>query len=95
MDNLILEKLVSIELLLLSNKKVLNSDELSEYTGYSKSTIYKMVQANVLPFYKPNGKHIFFDKEEIDDWLLSNKSKSKQQLKLQASKIASLTKKRV
>lgn len=93
MDNQILEKLANIESLLLSQKKVFNSDELSEYTGYSKSTIYKMVQANILPFSKPNGKHIFFDKGDIDNWLLSNKSKSKQQSKSLAKVIASKTKK--
>lgn len=86
MDEQILKKLVNIESLLLSQKKVLNSDELSEYTGYSKSTIYKMVQANVLPFSKPNGKHIFFDKKEIDNWLLSNKNKTKDKLKSTAFK---------
>lgn len=89
MDNLILEKLLSIETLLLDKKKVLNPDELANYTGYSKSTIYKMVQNNVLPYSKPNGKHLFFDKEEIDEWLLSNKSKSKLQLKYEASKYTS------
>ena len=86
MDNLILEKLLCIETLLLHKKKVLNPDELSDYTGYSKSTIYKMVQNNILPYSKPNGKHVFFDKDEIDQWLLSKRSKSKDQLKSQAYK---------
>ncbi|WP_313384473.1 helix-turn-helix domain-containing protein [Chishuiella sp.] len=92
MDNLILEKLLSIETLLLDKKKVLNPDELANYTGYSKSTIYKMVQGNIIPFSKPNGKHLFFDKEEIDEWLLSNKSKSKLQLQNEALNYANTRK---
>ena len=86
MDNLILEKLLSIETLLLDKKKVLNPDELANYTGYSKSTIYKMVQNNILPHSKPNGKHLFFDKDLIDQWLLSKGNKSKEQLKSDAYK---------
>ncbi|MGV0923969.1 helix-turn-helix transcriptional regulator [Empedobacter tilapiae] len=86
MDNLILEKLLSIETLLLNKKKVLTPDELSNYTGYSKSTIYKMVQNNILPHSKPNGKHLFFDKDLIDQWLLSKGNKSKDQLKSEAYK---------
>lgn len=84
MNNLILEKLSIIEELLLDKKRILNPTELSKYTGYSKATIYKMVQSNILPFSKPNGKHLFFDREKIDEWLLSNSSKDSSQLKKEA-----------
>ncbi|MRJ11322.1 DNA-binding protein [Ornithobacterium rhinotracheale] len=75
-EELILLKLSKIESMMLNAKKILSVDELSDYTGYSKSTIYKMVQKNILPHSKPNGKHIFFDKTKIDEWLLSNSSTS-------------------
>ena len=80
MNNLILEKLTIIEELLFEKKKVLNPVELSKYTGYSKSTIYKMVQNNIIPYSKPNGKTLFFQKNEIDSFLLQNKSVSNAQL---------------
>ena len=80
MNNLILEKLTIIEELLFEKKKVLNPVELSKYTGYSKATIYKMVQNNIIPYSKPNGKTLFFQKNEIDSFLLQNKSVSNAQL---------------
>ena len=84
MNNLILEKLTIIEELLFEKKKVLNPVELSKYTGYSKATIYKMVQNNIIPYSKPNGKHLFVDREKIDEWLLTNTSKDSSQLKKEA-----------
>lgn len=38
----------------------------------SKSTIYKKVAAGEMPHAK-NGKRLFFDLDEIDEWLMSNK----------------------
>ncbi len=93
MDNLILEKLLSIETLLLDKKKVMNIDQLAIYTGYSRSTLYKLVQNEIIPFSKPNGKHLFFDKDLIDQWLLSKGNKSKDQLKSEAYKYTTVHRK--
>ena len=62
-----------LEKLLLSKKNVLNLNELSDYTGYSKSYIYKLTSRGAVPYFKPSGKAIFFDRMEIDVWLLKNK----------------------
>ncbi len=63
-----------IETLLLSQKPVLNFDELAEYTGFSKSFLYKLSMDNNIPgAYKPTGKQWFFERQKIDQWLLSNK----------------------
>lgn len=70
-----LKELEHIKTLLLSKKNVLNLNELSEYTGYSKSYIYKLTSRNAIPYFKPSGKAIFFDRIEIDTWLLKNKHK--------------------
>lgn len=43
-------------------KKVLNVEELSIYTGFKKSYIYKLVNKKVIPYSKPNGKMLFFDR---------------------------------
>jgi excisionase family DNA binding protein len=77
----ILNKLTSIEvrqqkieILLLSQKPVLNFDELAEYTGFSKSFLYKITMNNQIPgMFKPLGKQLFFERKAIDSWLLSNK----------------------
>tara|TARA_B100000700_G_C14384160_1_gene551766 strand:- start:75 stop:377 length:303 start_codon:yes stop_codon:yes gene_type:complete len=66
-------KLEKIEQLLLTQKKVLNFNEVMLYTNLSKSYLYQLTSNGGIPCYKPNGKHIYFNKEEIENWLLNNK----------------------
>lgn len=85
MDNLkIAEKLDRIERLIIANKKVLTFDEACEYTGISRSYLYKITSSGVIPYSKPNGKVIFFDKEKLDKWLLKNARKSADEIKEEA-----------
>ena len=54
MENLkILEQLDRIEKLVRANKSVLNFDEASEYTGISRSYLYKLTAKGEIPFSKP------------------------------------------
>ena len=77
MDNLIiLERLDRIERLLFSNKEVLTFEEACEYTGISRSYLYKLTASNNIPHSKPNGKMIFFEKKKLNEWLLQNSIKS-------------------
>lgn len=75
----------NIETLLLSQKTVLNFNEVAEYTGLSKSHLYKLTSTGGIPCYKPQGKHIYFDKQEIDRWLLQNRKATNAELEAQAS----------
>lgn len=83
-DNLIIEKLNHLEKLIKSNKRVLTVIDLSDYCGFSKSHIYKLVARREIPYSKPYGKTLFFDKDKIDEWLLKNASSSKQETKEKA-----------
>ncbi len=83
-NEIILYKLNRIEKHIFSLKTILNVEELAEYTGFKKSYIYKLVHSNSLPFSKPNGKVLFFDKQKIDEWLLQNASKSINELQQEA-----------
>ena len=58
----------------LHTKRVLSFSEGCEYTGYTKSYMYKLTSGGVIPYSKPNGKKIWFDREKLDQWLLSNSS---------------------
>lgn len=79
--NLILEKLERIEAILSKTAKTfLTVDDLIDYTGFKRSYIYKLVHLNEIPYSKPQGKLLFFDRIEIDEWLRQNKSKSKSQI---------------
>jgi excisionase family DNA binding protein len=77
MDNfLILERLDRLEKLLIANKKVLTFEETCDYTGISRSYLYKLTAAGHIPHSKPNGKLIFFERKKIVRWLLQNERKS-------------------
>ena len=60
MDNVfILERLDRIERLLSFSKEVLTFDETCDYTGISRSYLYKLTANRQIPHSKPNGKMIF------------------------------------
>jgi len=60
-------------LLISGTKEVLNIDECSMLTGYSKNFLYKLTSQRAIPFYKPLGGSIRFKKSEVEDWLLQNR----------------------
>jgi excisionase family DNA binding protein len=67
------------------NKKVLTFNEAADYMGMSKSCLYKMTSKKILPHYKPNGKMIFFDLVEIENYLLSVRVKPQSEIEVEAS----------
>lgn len=77
---LILERLDRLEKLLMANKKVLTFEETCDYTGISRSYLYKLTAAGTVPHSKPNGKLIFFERKKIEDWLLQNERKPIQEI---------------
>jgi excisionase family DNA binding protein len=92
MENLqsIDDRLRNIEALLLSQKTVLNFDEVTAYTGLSKSYLYKLTCSGGIPCYKPQGKRIYFNKQEIDQWLLQNRKATFKELDNQAATFVTL-----
>lgn len=82
MDNLmevLLDKLGRIENSLSLAKPILNIDEVCEFTGISKSTLYKLTSAREIPHYK-KAKHLVFDREEILNWLKSNRISTQEEI---------------
>ena len=68
-----------------NEKHVLTFEEGCNYLGYKKSYVYKLTSAKIIPFSKPNGKKIFFDKAKLEEWMLSNPSSSFSDRKILAS----------
>ena len=66
---------------LLAAKNVLNIDDVAVLTGLSKSTLYKLTCSKEIPFYRPNGKLIYFDRKEIEQWMKRNRVASTFELK--------------
>ena len=70
---LVLDRLYRLEKLLIGQKEVLTFDEACDYTGISRSFLYKLTANGKIPHSKPNGKLLFFEKTKLIDWLLQNK----------------------
>jgi prophage regulatory protein len=84
-SNSILQKLNRLETLIIgTSKQIFTVDDVVNYTGFSKSYVYKLVHNNILPYSKPNNRTLFFTKTEIDEWLMKNKSKSISQIEQEA-----------
>jgi len=85
MDNfLILERLDRLERLLIANKEVLTFEETCDYTGISRSYLYKLTASGNIPHSKPNGKMLFFEKVKLNTWLLQNERKSRSEIETEA-----------
>ena len=66
----IYNKLEELEkLTLLSAKEMLTIDEAASY-------LYIMTCKKQIPYYKPNGKRLYFKKTELNEWLQSNRVSS-------------------
>tara|TARA_B100001057_G_C22457756_1_gene797601 strand:- start:216 stop:437 length:222 start_codon:yes stop_codon:yes gene_type:complete len=58
------------------NKLMLTSTETAEYIGVSKSYLYRLTREKRIPYYNPRGKMIYFNREELNEWLSRNKSEN-------------------
>ena len=72
-----------------TQKDVLTSDEAAKYLGVSKSCLYKWTCSRLIPHYKsPTGKVCYFNRQEIEAWMQSNKVATDAELEAQARTIA-------
>ena len=89
MDVNIIERLDRIEKMLKTQqamqKQVLNFNETCTYLELSHSHLYKLTSTGAIPYYKPNGKKLYFQREELDQWLLRNRNESQYEVEQQAA----------
>jgi excisionase family DNA binding protein len=84
-QNQILSKLEEIQNQFSTNQpQILSLAEACKYLELSKSTIYKLTHTNKIPFYKPNGKKIYFLKSDLNNWLIRNRNRSESEIEVQA-----------
>jgi predicted DNA-binding transcriptional regulator AlpA len=60
-----------LERLHLLQKEVLTFKEGCSFCDFSPSWMYKLTGKRKIPFYKPNGKKIYFLRSELEVWLLA------------------------
>lgn len=74
MEERILDELAAIKTYsLLAAKNVLNFEDAIAITGLSRSHLYKLTCTHQIPYYKPNGKFIYFDRAELEAWMKQNR----------------------
>lgn len=80
MDELILKEVQELKKLIFEQnilqKEVLNFNEAVVYLEVSHSHLYKLTSTGTIPAYKPNGKKLYFNRQELNKWLLSNRQTS-------------------
>lgn len=68
----LLTRLQTVENQISDEKRILSTTEASQLLGMAESYLYKLTAAKKIPHYKPNGRMIFFEKKELEEWLLRN-----------------------
>ena len=81
------ERVNRLENLCYAAKEILNLEEAATFLGIAKSTLYKMTHLNQLPYFKPSGKLIFFEKKKLIEWVRGAKSMSVEEIKEEAAKL--------
>ena len=67
------ERIEELETMVYQSKNVLTFNEASKFIGISKSYLYKLTSAGLIPHYKPSGKMIYFEKADIMAWIRQNR----------------------
>jgi len=65
-------------------KQLMNVPETAEYLDISSSKIYKLTSTMEIPHMKL-GKLLYFRKEQIDEWLLKNRVKTRAEIEEEAN----------
>ena len=68
-------------------KDVLTLEEAAKFMGIARSSLYKMTHEQTIPFYKPNGKMIFFEKSDLLAWVRKNRVSSEAEISEEAERI--------
>mgnify|MGYP003244150642 FL=1 len=88
LENLKLAKRVEVlENTLSAGKEVLTLEEAARFMGVTKSSLYKMTHNQVIPYFKPNNKMVYFEKSELLKWLRQNPVASQGQISEEAHAI--------
>lgn len=88
-ENLILEKLNKLEQRIgeqnLLMKEVLNFNDACNYLDISASHLYKLTSQKSIPHFCPQGKKLYFNRTELDEWLQRNRQSSADEIETMAA----------
>lgn len=68
-------------------KPFMDMDEACEYLSISKHTMYKYTHKKIIPFYRLNGRKLYFKREELDAFILNkaNRVSSQEEIESKAA----------
>lgn len=99
METTVLERLQTLEgkisELALSQRDVLTFQQACRYTDLSPSHLYKLTSQCRIPHSKPQGKRLYFDRKELDRWLLQNRVMTQDEIEEEATNLVTLKKRNV
>ncbi|RXG16550.1 helix-turn-helix domain-containing protein [Leeuwenhoekiella aestuarii] len=67
-------------------KEVLTIKDVCHLYDISSSAVYKLTHGKKIPFYKPSGGKVYFKREEVQKYFLSNRVSSQDEIDREASK---------
>ena len=67
--------------LMQQTKKVLTLPEAAKFLDFSEGYTYQLVSQGILSCYKPNGKKLYFNREELEKWVFSTKQQSQEEVR--------------
>ena len=81
------QRVTLLENVVFVSKDVLTLEEASMFLGLIRSTLYKMKHNNVIPFFRPNGKMIYFEKSELLEWIRAHRVASEAEIAAKAKEL--------
>ncbi len=57
-------------------KHILSAKEAAAYLGMGKDGLRGLTFKKQIPYYRPNGKNIYFDVKDLDAWLMRNRQEA-------------------
>ena len=78
------KRVETLEDMLEAGKEVLTVEEAAKFMGMARSSLYKMTSDQTIPFYRPNGKMIFFEMSDILSWIRKNRVSSREEIEEEA-----------
>lgn len=65
-----------------NGKEIMNVQQVADYLSIAKQTVYGMTCRSKVPYYK-RGKRLYFQKSDIDEWLLTARRKTKEEIEME------------
>ena len=80
----IAQRLERLETLVtLSAKEVLDINDVAQLTGYSAKYLRLLIANREIPHYR-RGNRLFFNREEIEDWMMGTRIPTREEMNIKA-----------